>query len=291
MPAPKALDDCWTINPQDESPIWEEDDKLPNGPQVMSDGILLPNGQVLFINGAGKGSGGGLQADNPVLTPAIYDPTAAAGKRFTSMPATAIPRLYHSVAVLLPSGEVLVAGSNPTVGYSATGKVNSGWPYFHNHGHTCALQQQQNKESSYPTEYRVETFSPPYLSSISSHGRPLIISLPASIFYGRTFLIEARLERGARIRSNVQINLIAPGFHTHGQAMGQKMVKMGFKAIANSYGFKVYAPRDASVIAPGVYLMFVVQDGVPSVGKWVSIAWRWHGRARKELIIWNVYNT
>lgn len=237
----------------------------------MSDGIILPDGKILFINGAQKGSAGGFQADNPVYIPLIYDPAAAAGSRFTSMPATTIPRLYHSSAVLLPSGEVIVAGSNPAVTYSESGKVYSSWPSFNNNGHRCALQQQQDKHSSYPTEYRVEIFSPPYLSQISVHGRPLIMTLPNKIAYGSTFEIETRLEKGGRVRGEVQINLVAQGFHTHGQGMGQKMVKMGFKAKANSYGFKVYAPRDASVIAPGVYLMFVVSDGIPSEGKWVAI--------------------
>ena len=62
-------------------------------------------------------------ADTPVFTPIIYNPAAAAGSRFTTQPASSIPRLYHSVATLLPSGEVLVSGSNPAVGYSASGKV------------------------------------------------------------------------------------------------------------------------------------------------------------------------
>lgn len=66
------------------------------------------------------------KADNPVLQPVIYNPSAAAGSRFTTMPGSSIPRLYHSTAILLPSGEVLVAGSNPAVGYSASGKVGGG---------------------------------------------------------------------------------------------------------------------------------------------------------------------
>ena len=89
----------------------------------MSDGILLPDGTVLIINGARTGSGGGFMADDPVYQPVIYNPSASAGSRFETMPATVIPRLYHSSAVLLKSGEVLVSGSNPAVGYSASGGV------------------------------------------------------------------------------------------------------------------------------------------------------------------------
>ncbi len=126
MPNPLALNDCYTINPQDDSPIWTPTDNLPNGPQTMSDGILLPDGTVLILNGGGVGSGGGYMADKPVFQPVIYNSTAPAGAKFTTMPGTQIPRLYHSVATLLPSGEVLVAGSNPSVFYTTTGNVPSG---------------------------------------------------------------------------------------------------------------------------------------------------------------------
>ena len=130
IPNPLALSDCYTINPLDSTPSWTATDSLPNGPQTMSDGILLPDGTVLILNGARTGCGGGFMADDPVLTPVIYCPSAPAGQRFTTQPGTTIPRLYHSVATLLPSGEVLVAGSNPAVGYSASGTVGAGYVYL-----------------------------------------------------------------------------------------------------------------------------------------------------------------
>ena len=130
IPDPKALSDCYTIDPQSSSPSWDSTDSLPNGPQTMSDGILLPDGTVLIINGARKGCGGGFMADGPVYEPLIYNHSAPAGQRFKTMPASKIPRMYHSSATLLPSGEVLVAGSNPAVGYSASGAVPGGYVLF-----------------------------------------------------------------------------------------------------------------------------------------------------------------
>ena len=123
MPNPLALNDCYTITPLGVPSRWTATDALPNGPQTLSEGILLPDGTVLILNGARTGCGGGFMADAPVLTPVIYNHSAPLGQRFTSQPSTNIPRLYHSVAILLPSGEVLVAGSNPSVSYSASGKV------------------------------------------------------------------------------------------------------------------------------------------------------------------------
>lgn len=77
----------------------------------------------LFVGGAKTGlSGydnapdrvGSSNADNPVLYPSLYDPTAPNGQRFSSnFPSSKIPRLYHSSATLLPDGRILFAGSNP----------------------------------------------------------------------------------------------------------------------------------------------------------------------------------
>lgn len=75
----------------------------------MPDGILLPDGKVLILNGAASGTAGygnvqnqvGLSnADNPVYQPLLYNPEAPAGKRFSSegLPTSNIPRMYHSVA-------------------------------------------------------------------------------------------------------------------------------------------------------------------------------------------------
>ena len=189
------------------------------------DGVLLSDGTVLILNGARHGSGGGFMADNPVLRPLIYNESAPYGHRFTTMPSTKIPRMYHSVSVLLPSGEVLVAGSNPSVSYSATGRIPTGWPSFDNNGHLAPLLQQQKAYSAYPTEYRVEIFSPPYMD-VSA--RPKITSTWWYIQYGRTFEVKANLE-GEDLQGITEIMLVNPGFHTHGQGMGQRMAVLEFK--------------------------------------------------------------
>jgi hypothetical protein len=115
--------------------------------RTMPDAILLPTGEVFIVNGAGTGiSGygnvrdqvGTSNADNPVLTPVLYNPAAVSGQRFSSdgMPTSRIPRLYHSVATLTPDGNIMIAGSNPNLDRS---------------------------EMEYGTEYRVEWAGPPYM--------------------------------------------------------------------------------------------------------------------------------
>lgn len=167
-------------------------------------------------------------ADHPVLKPLIYNASAPSGKRFTTLPSTAIPRLYHSTAILLPSGEILVAGSNPAVGYSATGKVNAAtWPHFFNAGRRAKLVQQQKKASSYPTEYRVEIFAPGYMAA---RQRPRIESAWWYVRYGAAFEVRARLG-GRRLRGVTEISLMGSGFRTHGMGMGQRMVVLEFSGM------------------------------------------------------------
>lgn len=238
----------------------------PLKPFPLQDGILLPDGTVLILNGARHGSGGGFMADHPVLKPLIYNESASYGSRFTTLPSTTIPRLYHSVAVLTPSGEVLVAGSNPAVGYSASGSVdvNPHYPSFDNNGHLAPLLQQQYKTSNYSTEYRVELFSPPYMEKT----RPVIESSWWYVQYGKTFEVKANLE-GKNLKGSTEISVIATGFHTHGQGMGQRMVVMEFEDWGEV--FVVKAPRDGSVMPPGVYMLFVTNNHVPSEAKWVQL--------------------
>ena len=71
----------------------------------------------------------------------------------------------------------------------------------------------------------------------------------------------------------VEIVFYAPGFHTHGVAMSHRMVVLTSKAVRGTGFWVVMAPDNPSVIPPGVYLLFVVVNGVPSEGQWMRI-WR-----------------
>lgn len=159
-------------------------EQMPNA-RTMPDAVLLPTGQVVIVNGAGSGiSGygnvrgqvGDSNADNPVLTPVLYDPYSAAGQRFSSvgMPTSNIPRLYHSVATLTPSGEIMIAGSNPNLDRS---------------------------EVKYGTEYRVEWLRPPYMKK----DRPRILAgVPRLLGFGRTATVQIRLPITVRQDSSVK---------------------------------------------------------------------------------------
>ena len=66
--------------------------------------VLLPDRTVFVSGGGAKGE------SKPVLQSEIYDPHTGV---WTEAAAATVPRLYHSVAALLPDGRVVTAGSNP----------------------------------------------------------------------------------------------------------------------------------------------------------------------------------
>lgn len=116
---------------------WAMED-MPVG-RTMGDMILLPMGDVLIINGAQVGAQGWDTASNPAFQPCLYATNNATG-RFKLLAPTTIARVYHSTANLLSDGRILLAGSNTHQYY----KYNN---------------------TAFPTEFRVEAFSPPYLSA------------------------------------------------------------------------------------------------------------------------------
>lgn len=113
-------------------------------------------------------------------------------------------------------------------------------------GHIGPLQSQMFNTSFYPTEYRVKVFSLPYMAAKFRS----IVAAPAEITYDSILKIEPTF-RSKAVRGNIQINLLASGFHTHGQGMSQRSIQMGWQVVDGTLDFEVNAPRDASVMPLG----------------------------------------
>lgn len=171
-------------------------------------------------------------ADKPVFRGVIYDPKAPQGSRFSSdgLPASTIARLYHSVSTLVPSGEVAIAGSSP-------------------HGDVSTVK--------YPTEYRLEVLSPPYMSK----PRPTF-SAPTGAGYGQILFLRGTIPTGTKV---VQAVLLDLGFSTHSLHMDMRAVFMN-TSISSDGRLMVTMPPDPTVYPPGPAWMFVLVDGIPSRG-------------------------
>jgi FtsP/CotA-like multicopper oxidase with cupredoxin domain len=114
--------------------------------RMHANAVILPDRTVHV-------SGGSLHAEDPasaVLQSEIYHP---ATNSWSNAATATVPRMYHSVALLLPDGRVITAGSNP-----------------------------HRRDD----ELRLELFHPPYLFKGE---RPFIEFAPPATNYGATFTI------------------------------------------------------------------------------------------------------
>ncbi|KAF7299175.1 CAP10 domain-containing protein [Mycena indigotica] len=263
-----ASKDCQRISPETTG-TYQQDDPMLEG-RTMGQFIILPTGKLLMINGGLNGTAGyatatgqtssyaampfGMSlASGPVGTPAIYDPNAPAGSRWSNagLSASKIARLYHSTAILLPDASVLVAGSNPNVDVNLT--------------------------TVYPTEYRAEIFYPPYFSATT---RPVPTGIPSTISYGGNsfdITIPASSYSGSAdsAADNTTVALIRPGWTTHAMNMGQRYLQLNNTyTVNNDSSITLHvsqAPSNANLFQPGPAFVFVVVNGIPSNGTAVIV--------------------
>ncbi|TEB14488.1 copper radical oxidase [Coprinellus micaceus] len=250
---------CVKITP-DVSGSYTHDDPLPEA-RSMLNFIHLPDGTILGLNGAGMGTAGygnvtwaqgQSYADNPVMAPILYNPKAPAGQKFSrnGFQASNIPRMYHSSATLLPDGSVMVSGSNPNSDYNAGVKFS--------------------------TEYRTELFYPSYFGK----SRPQPKALPTQLSYGGpsfdVHLSSDDLAGNVDNVNHVSAVVIRTGFSTHAMNMGQRYVELAtsFTGYQSNHTATLHVsqlPPNAAVLAPGPALLFIVVNGVPSVGVHVMV--------------------
>ena len=189
---------------------------------------VLPDGRVLVTGGA--------EVENELIgvstVAEIWNPETGA---WLQGAAGEVARLYHSTALLLPDGSVLVAGGG------APGPL---------------------------TNLNAEIYYPPYFFTANGQlaSRPQITASPATIDIARNFAVS--VADATRVR---RVTLVKTGSATHGFNMGQLFVELNFSA-ASATTLTVQAPARAADAPPGHYLIYVVDDaGVPSVANMMRI--------------------
>ena len=218
----------------------------------MVEGTLLPDGTVLWINGAQMGAEGFNLATDPALEVLIYDPAAALGKSWTTSASSTIPRLYHSVALLLLDGTLMIAGSNPD---------------------QMPVVTPAEDPQGFNTEFTVEVYTPPYLSGENANRRPTDIRLSTASITADSSAFDIAFTAPANAK-DVRVALYHGGFVTHALHMGHRMMFLemqGWEQEATTRTITVIGPPNNNVAPPGPYVVYVVMDGVPGVGQFVTV--------------------
>ena len=199
-------------------------------PRAFANSVVLPNGQVVTMGGETYAVP--FSDDNSVLNAELWDPTTGA---FSVMAPEAVPRNYHSVAVLLPDGRVFSGG-----------------------GGLCGTCLTNHPDG--------QIFSPPYLFNADGTlaTRPTINSAPASAATGQTITVTT----GGPVS---QFSMVRYGESTHSVDNDQRRIPL---PIVSSSGntYQLAIPSDPGIALPGPYMLFAMDaNGTPSVSSTISI--------------------
>lgn len=252
---------CVSISP-DVDTAWYQEDPLDTG-RTMGQFINLPDGRFVLLNGARTGTAGyGTEnwaigqsyADSPLRQAWYFDPTQPAGSKWSRAGVGNFDRMYHSSATLLLDGSVFVSGSNPNADY-----VNA----------------TTQPTYTYLTQYQVEIFYPDYYDKT----RPIATGWPSSIGYGGAYwnmsLSLTDLDNEPMNILKTKAVIIRTGFSTHAMNMGQRHVELQTSFTVNEDGSATLhvspLPGNPAILVPGPAVAFLVVNGVPSIGQFVTI--------------------
>ena len=206
---------------------------IPNMNQARSfaNSVVLPDGQVFIIGGESYAVP--FSDDTSTLIPELWDP---ATNEFTIMNPMAIPRTYHSIALLLPDATVISAGGG------LCGGCNT------NH-------------------FDGQIFRPPYLFSANGFPatQPKITAISAtSVRVGATITVTMD-------SAITGFSLIRGGSATHTVDTDQRRIPLTPTRVGDN-SYIVTVPGDPGIALPGQWMLFAISGaGVPSVARTVLI--------------------
>lgn len=197
-------------------------------PRTFGNGVVLPDVQVFVAGGIDNANG--FSDDGAILAAEMFDPAAGAWKE---LPAMTTRRPYHSWAVLLLDGRVLVGG-----------------------GGLCSAGN-----TACPNHPNVEIYSPPYVFAAD---RPAVTGAPAAVTASATGTFPVTVSGTVTGFSLVRMSSV-----THSTNTDQRFMRLA--ATRTATGWSVKAPVNRNVAPPGYYMLFALNGSVPSRGRAVRI--------------------
>jgi hypothetical protein len=229
---------------------------------------LLPDGKVLVTGGTSCPATNSLNCGpngtygGAVQTPELWDPSNPSLWTQMNQPASGVPRVYHSIAMLMPDARVLVGGSGLPLAIGEQGTDSR----------LCTdTDTSTNCKGGGHTNY--EYFSPPYLFNTDGTLaiRPVINFAPDNLAYGQTFPVNVGNVTPSSIKKIVLIRLPSV---THTYNQDQRIVDLGAPVSFDDNYIKVQAPASGNACPPGPYMMFLISNNgrnIPSVAKIVRV--------------------
>ncbi|MGE3241206.1 MAG: galactose oxidase-like domain-containing protein [Pirellulales bacterium] len=204
-----------------------------NRPRRQNNATILADGTVLITGGTdvtGWNDPNGLIATAEIWDPVTEEVTQVASAN------TNIYRGYHSTALLLPDGRVLVTGGDHDYGGVIPG---------------------QNTNA--------EVFSPAYLFNDDGTpaARPTVTAAPDVAELGDTIFVET-----PDAASIAKALWVVPGAVTHAQNWTQRANTLDFSI--SDGGVNIQLPANQNEAPVGYYMLFLVNDqGTPSIAEWI----------------------
>jgi galactose oxidase len=213
-------------------------------PRGFANAVVLPDGTVLVTGGQRRSLV--FTDDAGILWAELFNPV---NKTWKTLAAEAVPRNYHSVAILLSDGRVFSGGGGlcyiAQVGGSS---VNCNKLVDHADG---------------------QVFSPPYLFNAdgSAAARPTISSLSTTtVKVGANLMINVLTSA-----TGLDFVLVRIGSATHSVNSDQRRVPLT-SVMGSGTTYTVTLPNDSGILIPAAYYLFVLSDqGVSSVARTVQV--------------------
>jgi galactose oxidase len=204
-----------------------------NNARAFANSVVLPDGKVLVVGGQNFAQP---FSDNTAVLPAeLWDPVT---ESFSTMATEAAPRVYHSVALLMPDGRVFSAGGGLC-------------------GPTCTTNH-----------FDGQIFTPPYLLTADGKpaSRPAITSAPATASNGSQIAVQTD-------RAVTAFSIVRMGTATHSVDTDQRRIALTPSGPSTDGSYSLTIPADRGVAVPGYWMLFALDaDGVPSVAKVIRIS-------------------
>ncbi|WP_030440774.1 discoidin domain-containing protein [Actinoplanes subtropicus] len=198
--------------------------------RAFQNSVALPDGKVLVIGGENYAVP--FSDNTAVLNAELWDPTSG---QFSTMDTMAVPRTYHSVALLLPDGRVF-SGGGGLCGSCATNHPDS------------------------------QIFTPPYLLNAdgSAAQRPAITDAPETLQNGDSFNVTTD-------SAVTSFAIVRMGSATHSVDTDQRRLSLPLSVGADGT-YKLTIPSDPGVAVPGYWMLFALNaKGVPSVAHVIHV--------------------